>query len=208
MQERQWKYFDVDLSIKADPSLQFSQVPPKLIAEAKAGAPATYDLIYQTDGTIAPLFQEDLLEQPDWVGLFNWIKKEDVFHDGRALVVSSMPTLPEYNTKLISKAEAPKKWMDLADPKWKGKMIAPSAQTVMVRLAQPDILGEEKAAELVKKLATQEMAFGRYPDIHTRLVAGEFTLATSQVYPYLQEDLPPRYELSFRQYGSHRQAVQ
>lgn len=49
------------------------------------------------------------------MGLFNWIKKEDVFHDGRAVVVSSMPTLPEYNTKLVSKVEPPKKWMDLAD---------------------------------------------------------------------------------------------
>ena len=42
---------------------------------------------------------------------------------------------PQYNTKLVSAAEAPKSWGDLLDPKWKGKIGITTDMKVWTTLA-------------------------------------------------------------------------
>lgn len=48
----------------------------------------------------------------------NFVEKNHYWTVLRASVYA-----PAYNTSKVSEAEAPKTWMDLLDPKWKGKMV-------------------------------------------------------------------------------------
>jgi iron(III) transport system substrate-binding protein len=60
-----------------------------------------------------------------------------------------------YNTKLIPKAEVPKTWDDLLDPKWKGKMAIAGGDATWIRWTGN--LLEAKGLEFLKKLSTQDI---------------------------------------------------
>jgi iron(III) transport system substrate-binding protein len=46
----------------------------------------------------------------------------DVDPDGYYHATSANPTVIIYNTRFLTEADAPKRWIDLADPKWRGKL--------------------------------------------------------------------------------------
>ncbi len=43
--------------------------------------------------------------------------------DGYYTILRGTPYVIAYNTAKVSKADAPRRWKDLADPKWKGKLV-------------------------------------------------------------------------------------
>ncbi len=66
-----------------------------------------------------------------------------------------------YNAKLVSKADAPKSWEDLLDPKWKGKMVWQKANETggpLTILHLQRIWGKKKAGAFFDKLAKQKVA--------------------------------------------------
>lgn len=80
------------------------------------------------------------------------------------------------NTNLIKPGEGPKKYEDLLDPKWRGKIAIP-------RSAFPWFLfsyayGEEKATKMLNGLLTSQKAklLPRYHDVLARVVGGEFAI--------------------------------
>jgi ABC-type Fe3+ transport system substrate-binding protein len=88
-----------------------------------------------------------------------------------------------YNTRLVPPDRAPKTYDDLIDPRWRGKLAwrvgtasgAPLFITT-IRLAR----GEEKAAELLRKLAAQKVVnfgSGSARTLVDRVIAGEFPIA-------------------------------
>ena len=90
---------------------------------------------------------------------------------------------PGINTEMVKKADAPKTYADLLDPKWKGKMVwnaTPSASaapgfvgTVLFTM------GEEKGMDYLKALAKQNVASvatsGR--QVLDQVISGEYPLA-------------------------------
>ena len=68
-----------------------------------------------------------------------------------------------YNTNLVPASEAPTGWKDLADPKWRGKILyydprsAGSGQTSMIRFSKSPELGWE----FIESLRTQNITFTR-----------------------------------------------
>lgn len=67
---------------------------------------------------------------------------------------------PSYNTKLVAAADVPKAWTDLADPKWKGKLVWSSESTgaPLIITALRKALGEDKAMEFFKALAKNNVS--------------------------------------------------
>src|SRR5690606_29465946 len=59
-----------------------------------------------------------------------------------------------YNTFLVRPEEAPRRLTDLADPKWKGRIVAPAAPSTYSAIL--GILGEEEGLELVRKLVEEQ----------------------------------------------------
>jgi iron(III) transport system substrate-binding protein len=104
-------------------------------------------------------YQEELNEsQGFWIGSFL-----------RSRVVA-------YNTRLVSKQEAPNSYEDLLDPKWKGKIGMPMEKYVWFGI-QLKIRGEENGLEFFKNLAAQNLIFYRGLSLCAQLLAaGEFSV--------------------------------
>ena len=98
--------------------------------------------------------------------------------------------VPQYNTNLVSAAEAPKSWNDLLDPKWKGKMGIPKSSIkhwAGLALAEGG-WGMEKTEKFLRILKEQNLMWGQgYSATHALMIAGEFRVqAQGYIYHVLQ----------------------
>jgi iron(III) transport system substrate-binding protein len=82
-----------------------------------------------------------------------------------------------YNTDLVKPADAPKKWDDLLDPKWSGKIaVEPDDWPLMAYTAK--VWGDAKAQEFWTKLAAQKpRVIKGHTELANFLVAGEFAVS-------------------------------
>ena len=92
-----------------------------------------------------------------------------------------------YHLRFVPRAEAPKDWPDLLQPKWKGKLgMDPEEYDWLGGMREG--LGEEKAARLMKGLAQQDIQWHKgHTQVLQLLVAGEFPLGL--VYAHALENL-------------------
>lgn len=82
-----------------------------------------------------------------------------------------------YNTNLVPKSEAPRRWDDFLDPKWRGKIAVESRLWPFI-YGTPFLGGEDKVVEYLKKLKEQNPRFTRdNTGTDTLLMAGEFSMA-------------------------------
>ena len=92
-----------------------------------------------------------------------------------------------YNTKLVSKADAPKDWKDLLSPKWKGKFAMDPEDHAWL-MALQEAWGREKANQFGKELVGQNIQWRKgHTLIAQLLTAGEFPLGL--VYAHRIEEL-------------------
>ena len=94
-----------------------------------------------------------------------------------------------YNTKIISKADAPTRYEDLTDPKWKGRLaVEASDANWFMQLAA--IMGEEKAVKLFRDIVARNgMSVRKGHSLLANLVpTGEVALALT-LYSYRVEQL-------------------
>ena len=94
-----------------------------------------------------------------------------------------------YNTKAVKKEELPKRWEDLADPKWKGKLGIEQEDADWLA-GQYTEMGADKAAKVFRQIVeTNGMSVRKGHTLLTQLVAsGEIPLALT-VYNYKAEQL-------------------
>ena len=83
--------------------------------------------------------------------------RKDGYWTGMADVVN----LFIYNKARVKAAEAPQRWTDLLDPKWRGKMVWSNSQDTgapffITELRQ--IMGEDKALAYLRQLGQQNIA--------------------------------------------------
>jgi iron(III) transport system substrate-binding protein len=82
-----------------------------------------------------------------------------------------------YNTKLVSRDQAPKSWEDLLDPKWKGK-IALDEENFSWYGAMTQKWGREKTQRFMRALARQDIHLRSGQTLIAQLMAaGEFSVA-------------------------------
>ena len=101
------------------------QVMAKLYAEIEAGRPKPDVLVVSGYADYLILRKRGLLlkyESPQARGLHPSMKDPDGYFT--AIRVGAMGIA--YNTNLVKPADAPRRWTDLLDPKWKGKVMMPN----------------------------------------------------------------------------------
>ena len=87
-----------------------------------------------------------------------------------------------YNTDLVSAADAPKTWTDLLDPKWKGKISAPTVSIGGTGWMQYYFLTQKYGDDFLVKLAAQQPKyFSSYQPLTLAMARGEVAIAMTAV---------------------------
>ena len=82
-----------------------------------------------------------------------------------------------YHTKLASPQEVPKRWEDLANPRWKG-LVGLEEEDVQWYASILQLMGDERGKELMRRIAQQQPQIRRGHSLLGQLLAaGEFALA-------------------------------
>jgi ABC-type Fe3+ transport system substrate-binding protein len=149
----------------------------KVSSEAKAGR-IMADVV---DGTATSV----MLRRDDQV--MKWIPenkfdKQFVDPEGYWIASNFYVLTPGYNTEMVKKADVPKTYADLLDPKWKGKMIwnATSSASAGAGFVGTVLLsmGDEKGMDYLRALAKQNVvsvaSSGR--QVLDQVIAGEYPL--------------------------------
>ncbi|MBI2359105.1 MAG: extracellular solute-binding protein [Deltaproteobacteria bacterium] len=146
----------------------------KVVTRSAAGITPEWDVMVVTDAHHATLWLKKLLQPFDYAKV--GIDRNVIHYDNGAVSLANQFALPAYNTKLLPAKDAPKRWEDLLDPKWKGGKLGVTVATHhLARLAAE--WGEEKTTKYVKDLAKQMPTIGPLGTVYTRLQLGEVVLA-------------------------------
>ncbi len=109
---------------------QMSSMAARLITEAKAGRKSSTDFFLGSQSHFALLHQEKILENVNWSGIFPWVTKDMEISPGEGVLVYTSLNGIIYNSNLIAKNKAPKRYEDLVDPglttTWAGKLPCPT----------------------------------------------------------------------------------
>lgn len=129
-----------------------TNVGTRVVQETQAGS-RTADVATSDPATAVQLDSRGLLSAPGYVkaGIPKELVKEPYLVMTTAGVIVIL-----YNKDLVSKADAPKTWDDLLDPKWKGKIAVWSVPYAFAELAA--IWGDKRATDYVQKFAAQDPA--------------------------------------------------
>lgn len=182
------KAFGVDVKVTIHRAQSYPAAVAQVTSEVKAGSPPSWDLMYQTDVGVIPLYQQNGLEKFEWSKLFHWVTNEDLLYDKQALVVQTRFIFPAYNTNAVKGADIPKSWEDVVNPKWKGKIATTPYQDMWAQLSEPGQWGEERVVGFVKKLAALEPKLGGIPTLQRMLVSGEVAVSAVYASNYLEAD--------------------
>ena len=146
----------------------------KVVTRSAAGIAPEWDVMVVTDAHHATLWLRKLQQPFDYSKL--GVDRNVIYFDNGAVSLANQFALPAYNTKLLSAKDAPKRWEDLLDPKWKGGKLGVTVATHhLARLAAD--WGEERTTKYVRDLARQEPSIGPLGAVYTRLQLGEVVLA-------------------------------
>lgn len=170
----------------------------RAIAEARGGK--TFGDIFQTSlENVKHLYEQGLLVEklpPEADGYPANLKGSYWLASDFDFIVAA------WNTNLVKKEEDPKQFEDFADPKWKGRLIAdPRDLELLMGLANHKYKSDEKAVELLKKIAANNVEFHRgHSQLAELLVAGQgavcLTCYSHHFPPRIQKGAPLNYMLS------------
>jgi len=174
------KRYGLTSKVNLAPGPSFPQVAARVMSELKAGAKSSTDLYLGSDGTMASMNKEKVLQKVNWSGVFPWVTKEmEIFPQETLLVYASFHGII-YNSNSIPKDKAPKSYEDLVDPvlsqTWAGKIAIPSYIHWLVRVSGS--WGKEKVLAFARKLAPLSGGRLRQGE-EERIVSGEFPIMAS-----------------------------
>lgn len=157
-------------------------VTPRMLAEKK-GRRHTVDVSIVSEPAIQTLNASDIIEKVDWEAIFGAQLpglKEAANHmiddnKGYGLEFRHLVYGIAYNTKILSAADVPTKWADIADPKWKRKITVDSQLSPLARLAP--VLGTEGTLQLARDLIKNQPIYtnGTITSVQ-KVVSGEAPL--------------------------------
>lgn len=169
-----------------------SEISTRLITERRAGlylvdvyqgGATTLITAIKPAGTVDSL--DKILVLPEVLDETKWLNGRIPFVDKEKMVLSFIAaTDPDYivNTKLVGPEEL-KNYLDILNPKWKGKIVMNDPTTAgsglkWFGLVVRELLGPEKGKEYMRNLAKQEPAITRDQRLQMDWVAlGKYAIA-------------------------------
>jgi iron(III) transport system substrate-binding protein len=185
------KKYALNIKLNYSPSGNMTRDTAKVIGLSASGQPPEWDVMLVTDAHHGSLWLRKLHKTLDYTTL--GVAKERIEYDSGTISVANQFALPAYNKKILPAKDVPKKWEDLLDPKWKGKLGVINSTHHFGRLAAGP-WGEEKTLDFVKKLSAQKPILTRAGEMAQRLILGEVlvsaTLQDSQLHEAKESGAP------------------
>lgn len=185
------KKYGSNIEFNYHPSGAMTRDVGKLIGQSASGIRPEWDVMLVTDAHHGSLWLRKLHEPYDFkkVG----VDPNLIHYDSAAISFANQIVLPAYNNKTLPEKDVPKKWEDLLDPKWKGKIGVIHSTHHWARLAAGP-WGEEKTTAFVTKLSKLEPTLGRPAQMFSRLQIGEVmvvaSLQNSMIHRAIQKGAP------------------
>ena len=174
------KRFGLKMRVHFSAGPEMNSMAARVISELKSGAKSSTDMYHGSQSHLALLHKEKALAQVDWSKVFPWISREMEIFPGESILAFTSLRGMIYNSKLIPKDKAPKKYEDLVDPKlspaWAGKLAVPPYVSWLVELSM--IWSEDKVKDFTRKLVALSGGRLRYSE-EERVVSGEFPIAAN-----------------------------
>lgn len=185
------KKYGLNIRLNYSPSGNMTRDTAKIVGMSASGQPPEWDIMVVTDAHHGSLWLRKLHKPFDYVAA--GVDKDRVQYDRGTISVANQFALPTYNNKLVAAKDVPRKWEDLLDPKWKGKLGVINSTHHWGRLAAGP-WGDEKTLDFVKKLSAQKPLLTRAGEMAQRLILGEVlvsaTLQDSQLHESQQSGAP------------------
>jgi ABC-type Fe3+ transport system substrate-binding protein len=174
------KKFGLTTRIQFAAGPEMNSMAARVITELKSGVKSSTDIYHGSQAHFALLHKEKALDRVNWSGVFPWIAKPmEIFPEEGLLIFTSLRGII-YNSQLIAKDKAPKRYEDLVDPRlspiWAGKLAIPPYVSWLAELSM--IWSEEKVKDFTRKLVALSGGRLRYSE-EERVVSGEFPIAAN-----------------------------
>jgi len=177
------KKYGLNIKLNFSASGNMTRDTAKVVGLSASGQPPEWDIMVVTDAHHGSLWLRKLHKPFDYASV--GVAKDRIEYDNGTISVANQFALPAYNKKVLPAKDVPKKWEDLLDPKWKGKLGVINSTHHWARLAVGP-WGEEKTIDFVKKLSAQQPLLTRAGEMAQRLILGEVlisaTLQDSQIH--------------------------
>lgn len=135
------KKYQLKIKVNYSAAGQMARDVAKAITVSAAGVAPEWDLMVVTDAHHATLWLKKQHRPPDYSKL--GVDPRAIQYDNGTVILANQFVLPTYNKKILPAQDAPKKWEDLLDSKWKGGKLGMSTATHhLARLAS--VWGETK----------------------------------------------------------------
>ncbi len=167
--------YGINLQIAYAPSSSYPQALAKAIFEKKAGAPPPYDLLPFADAELAQAVAAAIAEKVDWKPLLAPGTPPQVIQfDGYAISTHTNHIGLVYNPAVVSSQHVPATLKDLANPKWRGKLIV--FPYTPIYLSYAIVLGVDSTLATLREIMKNEPTVEIYARGVTRYMAGEYPL--------------------------------
>src|SRR3990172_5513805 len=167
--------YGVDLQIDYTPSGSYPVTLAKAITEYKTGGAPSNDLLVLADASLAKATAAGITEKVDWKPLLaEGTPPQVIQFDGNALSTHTNHFGLVFNPSVISPQEAPKSLKDLANPKWRGKIVMYSYTSNYLGYAY--VLGIDKTLSTMREIMKNDPVVDTYASGLTRYMAGEYPI--------------------------------
>lgn len=179
------KKFGLNIKINYSPSSNMTGDVAKLVMGAATRAIPEWDLMLVTDAHHATVWARKLHQPFDYAKV--GVAPELIQYDNGAVSVGNQFVLPAYNRNILPAQEAPKRWEDLLEAKWKGGKLGVSTATHHLSRLAVGPWGENKTLEFVKAIAKQDPILGTLANLYTRLQVGEILVVVTLVDSFISQ---------------------
>ena len=180
--------YGVDLKITNTPVVVSSKDVSDAVAEQKAGAPPTYDMMTLPLEMVIRLSAGGGNQKVDWEPLVKaaGIPGGAVLGTppqvgrllGLGLAYYTVHTGLLYNPKFVPAAEVPKTYADLANPKWKGRIAIGAPPTIYAKSCY--FVGTDKVINDLRAMVKNGIFVDTFANIANRYKLGEVWICLSE----------------------------
>ena len=169
------KEYGVRLKMNRTPSTNYGAHASTLLSELAANATPSYDMHQSSEGSPSLLIQADALEPVNWAALLPaGTPPEVVQGDNRVLVTYTSFNGIMYDPAVVPESDAPRSLKDLANPRWRGKVMLASSPDIHM----PWVIkwGRDEALTTLRAVMQNGASVGTFFDQQNRYAAKEVAM--------------------------------